>query len=96
LVNPKSRQIFVPNKQAQIMETKVIKTDKGRTALYTTNFQATPETPAGYPFRREVAEFIGDQVYIRQDGHYAPHYAPESSKWQLYFLRLTMRWKTMP
>lgn len=70
------------------METKVIKTEKGRTALYTTNYQATPETPAGYPFRREVAEFIGDQVFIRQDGHYAPHYAPESSKWQLYFLRL--------
>jgi len=70
------------------METKVIKTKKGRTALYTANFKATHETPAGYPFRREVAEFIGDQVFIRQDGHYAPHYAPESSKWQLYFLRL--------
>ena len=70
------------------METKVIKTEKGRTALYTTNLKGTPSTPAGYPFRREVVEYIGDMIFIRQDGHYAPNYEPQSNKWQLYFLRL--------
>ena len=70
------------------METKVIKTEKGRTALYTRNLKKTPLAPAGYPFRREVVDYIGANIFIRQDGHYAPHYKAESSKWQLYFLRL--------